>query len=223
MQRRDFLRTALLGAATAATSGSITLAAEEHETQVNPAEDLMQEHGLLNRILLVYDESIRRLHNKVAFDPAPLKSAAELLRHFIEDYHEKQEEQYVFPRMEKAGKLTDLVATLRKQHDAGREVTKRIIADCDAVKSRRSDLLVSLEAFVRMYRPHEAREDTVLFPAFRDMLSDKEYHELGEKFEENEQKHFGKGGFEAEVAKIAAIEKQLGIYDLAQFTPHVGK
>jgi hemerythrin-like domain-containing protein len=70
-----------------------------------------------------------------------------------------------------------------------------------------------------MYRPHEAREDTVLFPAFRKLVSKHEYDALGEEFEDNEHKHFGQDGFETMVGRVSAIEKQLGIYDLNQFTP----
>jgi len=72
-----------------------------------------------------------------------------------------------------------------------------------------------------MYRPHEAREDTVLFPAFRKMVSQHEYDSLGEEFENNEHKLFGEEGFEMMVGKVADIEKKLGIYELAQFTPKV--
>jgi hemerythrin-like domain-containing protein len=70
-----------------------------------------------------------------------------------------------------------------------------------------------------MYRPHECREDTVLFPAFRKLVSRHEYDSLGEEFENNERKHFGQDGFETMVSRVADIEKQLGIYDLNRFTP----
>ena len=40
-----------------------------------------------------------------------------------------------------------------------------------------------------------------------------------EKFEDNEHKHFGQDGFETMVARVANLEKELGIYDLNQFTP----
>ena len=40
----------------------------------------------------------------------------------------------------------------------------------------------SLAQFVRMYNPHEARQDTVLFPAFRGIVSASEYDALGEDF-----------------------------------------
>ena len=77
----------------------------------------------------------------------------------------------------------------------------------------------AIEAFVRMYRPHEAREDTVLFPTFRKIVSAKRLQELGEQFEKEEDRLFGDEGFEKTVDQVAGIEKGLGIYDLAQFTP----
>jgi hemerythrin-like domain-containing protein len=80
-------------------------------------------------------------------------------------------------------------------------------------------LIDSLQQFVRMYNPHEAREDTVLFPAFRTVVSKNEYDALGDDFEKEENKLFGDEGFEKMVDKVAGIEKSLGIYDLAQFTP----
>ena len=60
-----------------------------------------------------------------------------------------------------------------------------------------------------MYNPHEAKEDTVLFPAFRKLVSQNEYDSLGEAFEKNEHKLFGEDGFEVIVNKVASIEKSL--------------
>jgi hemerythrin-like domain-containing protein len=82
-------------------------------------------------------------------------------------------------------------------------------------------LVQLLTGFNRMYRPHEAREDTILFPAFRKIVSKNEYDSLGEEFETNEHKLFGNDGFETMVNKVADIEKSLNIYELSQFTPAV--
>jgi len=142
----------------------------------------------------------------------------------VEDYHEKQEENYLFPRFEKANKLKDLVQTLRQQHQAGRSLTDQIrqLANSKTLSGNETQKLIELlTVFNTMYRPHEAREDTVLFPAFRKIVSQHEYDSLGEEFEENEHKLFGKDGFETMVNKVADIEKQLGIYELAQFTPKI--
>jgi hypothetical protein len=69
-----------------------------------------------------------------------------------------------------------------------------------------------------MYRPHEAWEETVLFPTLRRILPARQVKELGEQFEEQERHLLGEEGFEKAVHRVAAIEKQLGIYELDKFT-----
>jgi hypothetical protein len=59
----------------------------------------------------------------------------------------------------------------------------------------------------------------VLFPALHQITTPKQLKDLGEQFEEQEDKLFGQEGFKKTVDQVAAIEKQLGIYDLSQFTP----
>ena len=196
---------------------------KEGEEEISPAEDLMREHGVLNRILLIYDEHIRRLEAKQGFDPAVLARAADIVKRFVEDYHEKLEENYLFPRFRKAGKLVDLVEVLLMQHQAGRRMTAQIqqLASSGTLKGqdKRNMLAGALHAFVRMYRPHEAREDTVLFPAFRSIVSKNEYDSLGDEFEKKEDELFGNEGFFKVVDQVAELEKKLGTYDLSQFTP----
>lgn len=191
--------------------------------EVSPPEDLMREHGVLDRILLIYDEILwRRLRSGAEFPPEVLAKAAGLIRRFIEDYHEKLEEDYVFPRFEKAGKLTDLVQVLRAQHRAGRRLTDAIKqrATLQAIRTpaEREKLSSDLRFFIRMYRPHAAREDTVLFPAFRSIVSAHEFAALGEAFEDQEHALFGEEGFAKIVAEVAELERPLGIGDLASFT-----
>ena len=182
---------------------------EEEKEDVSPAEDLMREHGLLNRVLLVYEECARRMEAGEAPPPA-LGQAAKIIRDFVESYHEKLEEQFLFPRFRKPNKLVDLVDTLQAQHEAGRKITASLLEKPSPAQ---------LRAFIRMYRPHEAREDTILFPAFRTLIGEKEYDALGDRFEDREHELFGKSGFEGQVENVAGIERELGIYDLAQFTP----
>jgi hemerythrin-like domain-containing protein len=227
--RRTFVKQGLL--VTLAGAAGVNLISgckgekEEGEGQkVSPPEDLMQEHGLLNRILLIYDTCKMQLIDKKSFPKEAITNAANIIRSFVENYHEKQEERYLFPRFKKANQLTDLVDVLLQQHRAGRQLTDQIIQltkSQTATDSGNQKLIQLLTAFNTMYRPHEAREDTVLFPAFRKIVSKHEYDSLGEEFENNEHKLFGQDGFETMVNKVAEIEKTLGIYDLAQFTPTI--
>jgi hemerythrin-like domain-containing protein len=191
---------------------------------VTAPEDLMKEHGVLNRCLLVYEEGMRRLQAKQEVAPEVFLHTADLVRTFVEAYHEKNEETYIFPEFEKAKLLVDLVATLKTQHLAGRRVTAEILRLSQPSLFRsaanRAQLVAACAAFIRMYRPHEAREDTVLFPALRTILSAKQVAALGDRMEEDEHKVLGEEGFERSVDKVAALELQLGINDLRQFTPH---
>jgi hemerythrin-like domain-containing protein len=195
----------------------------DEEEEIAPPEDLMREHGVLNRVLLIYDEAVRRIDATQDLPPNSLGAAATIIRSFIEDYHEKLEEDYLFPRFEKAGRLTDLTHVLRAQHQAGRRLTDQVMqfASLQALKDpgRAETLKRTLQQFLRMYRPHEAREDTVLFPALRHIVSKQESGALGEDFEKMEHNLFGEDGYEKMVDRVATIEKSLGIYDLAQYTP----
>jgi hemerythrin-like domain-containing protein len=225
-RRRLFLGTGagllLYGCAKAAAPAAAP-ESEETEEDVSPPEDLMREHGALNRILLIYEESIRRLDTGQSFPIEVVASGADIIRRFIEQYHEKLEEDFLFPRFEKANQLVELVATLRRQHAAGRVLTDGILrlATASAIHrpEDRKELASSLGKFIRMYRPHEAREDTVLFPAFRRIVAPKDLDALGEQFEDTEHRLFGNPGFEGIVEKVSGLEKHLGTYDLDAFTP----
>jgi hemerythrin-like domain-containing protein len=224
--RRAFLRSGIIVGTSAIAGLSLASAAEQEkkqEEEVGPPEDLMREHGVLKRVLLVYGEVLRRMDAKKDFPPDALADAAGIIRNFIEDYHEKLEEDFLFPRFEKANQLVDLVKVLRAQHQAGRRVTDVTmrLANSGLLKnaSERARLADSMQQFIRMYNPHEAREDTVLFPAFHKIVTPHEFDSLGEDFEKKENELFGEDGFEKMVDKVAGIEKRLGIYDLAQFTP----
>jgi len=224
--RRSFIAAGAVGIGLLlAGPARLALAAGKPEAtgeEVGPVEDLMREHGVLRRVLLIYEEAARHLDTGKDLPPGVVGDAAGIIRRFVEDYHEKLEENELFPRFEKAGKLVDLVKVLFAQHQAGRRLTDVVLkssapaALADAESRRR--LAEALRQFLRMYRPHAAREDTVLFPAFRSLLSPKEYDALGEKFEDKEKELFGKEGFEKMVSQVAELEKKLGIYDLSQFT-----
>jgi len=218
--RRDVLigvGAGLLVSALPAATAAKKSKPKKEEAEVAPAEDLMREHGVLRRVMFLYDDAARRLEAGEKPPLDALAAGAGIVRKVIEDYHEKLEENFVFPRLEKAKKLTDLTATLRRQHEAGRTVTANIVKLCDGSDGKH--LAQLLRVFNRMYRPHAAREDTVLFPAFHELVGEKAYHELGDQFEDQEKKQLGNEGFEGAVAQVAKLEEQFGLSDLDQFTP----
>ncbi len=79
-------------------------------------------------------------------------------------------------------------------------------------------LAKALQDFNLMYEHHTAREDTIVFTAWKDSLSDKAYDEMGEQFESIEKQVFGHDGFEDALKQITNIEGEMGLSDIAQFT-----
>jgi hemerythrin-like domain-containing protein len=190
-------------------------AGNEDEEEVSAVEDLMREHGVIRRVIVIYRETAARLRTKPAsVPPDALQRAAKLMRSFGEDYHEKQlEEAHIFPALAKNAALAGTVNTLITQHQRGREITEYIIAVTQKAIGAPSaePLAKTLEAFARMYEEHAAIEDTLVFPAWKETMSPKALEAIGDKFEEIEQKTFGKDGFDDAVDRIEAIEKTLGI------------
>jgi hemerythrin-like domain-containing protein len=192
--------------------------------QVPPTEDLMQEHGLLVRPLLAYREGIRRAAAGGPLPAAPVHDAALIIHDYIEAFHEPLGEGYIFPRLARSPRVGGTVTTLLLQHARGRQQTQLILAQsappAAAVPAAASArLAAALTAFVAMYEPHEAREDTVIYPAFRTTVSPEEIVQLGAHFADLERQQFGPHGFTAMLSRVDRIEQALGIYDLAQFTP----
>src|SRR5438067_6609825 len=224
--RRKFIKAGgiVIVSSIVATAGNLLGKEEEKkDNEVSPPEDLMREHGVLKRILLVYGEALRRMEANEDLPLEPIAQSAKIIRDFIEDYHEKLEENFLFPRFKEANKLVDLVDVLLQQHQAGRRLTDITmhLATNQALKNAddRRKLVDSMRQFIRMYNPHEAREDTILCPAFLGIVSAHEFDSLGEDFEKKEDELFSEEDFFKVVDRVAEIEKKLGIYDLAQFTP----
>jgi hemerythrin-like domain-containing protein len=222
LDRRDLVQAAS-GLLIASACGQANAAhADEVHREVTPPEDLMREHGVLNRVLLVYEAGLGKFARGEDFDVAILSRAADIVREFIEGYHERNEEQQIFPRFRRAGQMVELVNVLYQQHQAGRRLTDTILGLVPASQvpgEGRSRLTASLQSFVAMYRPHEAREDTDLFPKLRSIVSPHEFDAMAEDFEREERRKFGEDGFERYVERVAALEQALGIHDLARLAP----
>jgi hemerythrin-like domain-containing protein len=198
---------------------------KEKEKEVGAIEDLMRKHGVIRRGILAYRNMAAKLRaNPASLDPELIRRTATMFRTFGEDYHEKKlEETHIFPTIKKAGgPAAAYVDILVAQHQRGRELTDYIlgVAGKGAIGTGDAETLARiLDGVELMYEHHSAREDTVVFPAWKNALSAHQLDEMGELFEEIEQKQFGDDGFEDAVAQIARIEEALGIADIAQFTP----
>src|SRR5262245_58121939 len=152
---------------------------KDEEGEVSAVEDLMREHGIIRRALLVYTAVAGKLRsNPASVPPAALQKTAELFRAFGEDYHEKLlEETYIFPPLRKAsGPAASYPDILVIQHGRGREITDYILSVTRGGKLASANarpLAGAMDSLVLMYRHHAAREDTIVFPAWKKTLAEK--------------------------------------------------
>lgn len=192
--------------------------------EVSAPEDLMREHGVLRRALMIYQESATKLAAIASsVDPDALQKTAKLFRVFGEDYHEqKLEEAHIFPAVQKAGGLTAAyVGVLTAQHQRGREITNYVLSVTLGNKfsaMTAETLAKALQSFVRMYEHHTAIEDTVIFPAWKQTMTIDQMDQLGDQFEQIEHRELGEDGYEDAVKRVSDIEASLGLADLGQFT-----
>lgn len=187
-----------------------------------PGEALMTEHGVFTRLLVAYRTAADKLAGGETVPAGAVADAAQVVSDYIHSFHEGLEEAYVFPRVRAAH--PDLVRTLLIQHDRGRHLTVAIgeARNLDLTQPGPRDTLRGhLEAFARMYEPHEAREDTVVYPALRDALSQRQLDLLAERFADLENQLFGDAALQQYLDRVAGVEQQLGIADLAVFTAPV--
>lgn len=216
------------------TSNSSSGAVNDNRTEPAPAEiapeevtaleDLMRDHGIIRRALLVYREAATRLRRDPAsVPPDTLEKAANLVRVFGEDYHQKEiEEVFVFPIVKSApGTPASYVDMLVAQHERGRAITDYVlrVTKQERIPSQSIEPLArTLESFVRMYEHHAAIEDTVVFPVWKTAVGETELEALAAKFEEIEAEHFGADGFETALKRMEEIEASLGLTNLETFT-----
>lgn len=215
---------AALAAGVGATEGA-NLATTDARTagpEPPPDVDLMTEHGILKRIILIYREVLRRMGQGQTPPAEAILESATVVHDFIESFHEVLEEVYVFPRLRQAGLLVPTIDTLLVQHAGGRQITTLLLADANsgalADPQTRQKVVAALTGFVTMFDPHEAREDTLVYPAFRSLLSPGELNGLATTFAQLEERQLGIGAFAAALGRVEAVEQELGIYDLDQFT-----
>ena len=96
---------------------------DDGEKEVGAVEDLMREHGVVRRAILVYrDAAVKPRAKPAGVDPELLRRTALMFRAFGEDYHEKKlEEAHIFPTIKKSGgPAAAYVDVLIVQHQRGR-------------------------------------------------------------------------------------------------------
>jgi hemerythrin-like domain-containing protein len=228
MQNSQSRRQILLACATgmlASANGKADAFSIGKSIQIQAGEDLMQEHGILGRTLLIYEE-LADLFEHDKPDPQDcLPGATEIIIKYVQGQHERVEELLIFPALTKANALPDLVSVLVTQHKVGHELTNTIKKKTEQgshkTKQGRLDLANLLKMFSTMFRPHMLREDTVIFPRLHEIMNEAQYEELSTKVQSLESNMVNSTDLGSILRQLEGIEGALGIHNLAKFTAEI--
>lgn len=186
-------------------------------------EDLMQEHGVFRRLLMIYDELSHRFEQGFADPDGCLSKSTDLIITYVQNHHERIEELMVFPALTKANAQAELVSTLVEQHQVGRDITDAIQKRIESVPKPHSSTQAELSKLTRsyshMFRAHAAREDTVAFPALRKIMTPTQYQEFSDKVLNIESK-MKVAELDDILKKVLLVETALDLADLNKFTAH---
>jgi hemerythrin-like domain-containing protein len=192
------------------------------EARLSPAEDLLQAHGLAERILLAYERMIKDWKVMRDLDPEMVNRTAQIAKACLSGCHERNEELWLFPLFREEGYLESLVAALEEQHAAGREVTDQIL-DLSApgrIKNEtQANMLMTLcRSYVFMYRPHISREDSELFPKLSRIASPEAMADIARNMGTVTRDALGEEGYAPSFRALAEIEQVLEIDDVRGYT-----
>lgn len=226
-RRRGLLNAGMAGGLALATSvaASGVLARDTKkpgaEEAAPPPEQLMRGHAIFARVLLIYEGGLRRAGQGEDIDPAVFTRAAEITKRFVHGHLEKVEEELVFARFKKAGRMVELMGELASQHAAGAKLTDKILAAAPQARTKepREALGRDVQVLIAMYRPHMAREATDLFPTLRHLVTAEEYADIADEMMKRERQAVGADGLEKVAKQVAEVEQVIGIRDIGVFTP----
>ncbi|HEY3272240.1 MAG TPA: hemerythrin domain-containing protein [Methanocella sp.] len=186
------------------------------------AGSLLLEHGLAERIMLVYERFIKDQKSGEGADLPLINRTARIAKSCLTDCHERNEERWLFPLFREEGYLTDMADALEQQHAAGREVTDKIIdlSTPGRIKDETHvNILMTLcRSYVFMYRPHISRENSELFPRLSHIATPGVIDDLGGKMAESTRESLGEQGFAGPLRELAEIEQSLDIHDVRSYT-----
>lgn len=161
-------------------------------------DDLLREHQLLLPFFDALESAARRLEARQPIRPSFFVDASEFIGCFVGNCHHNKEEGALFPALEAAGvpQLGGLMGEILAEHDEGRRLALQVRAGAENLVrgdlTARPTLAWNALTYVRLIRPHIAREETALFPLAHRMLSADQQKTLAREFERMKAEQSGK-------------------------------
>ena len=152
---------------------------------------IRDEHRSISAILHGMEYLVDRVRTRKAkIDPRVFSAMIYYLDTFSERMHHPKEDRYLFKAMRsRGGEAATVVADLEKEHAAGGEALKRLEQSLvryeEGGDKEFPAFAEAVAKFVREYRDHMQKEESVVFPLAQRILSTADWQAIDRAFEEN--------------------------------------
>lgn len=152
----------------------------------HPIETLLAEHRTILAVLSDMEQECALVEQNATLSDSWWCERLRFLDEFDEHFHHAKEEGLLFPALEAAGlsPVSGPTATLRAEH--GRSRLWRAAIEEALARRDRLRLLGAVQGFVDLQRQHIAKENQILFPIARRLLSAAVFDAMAHSFAERD-------------------------------------
>lgn len=187
--------------------------------QISVPEELSREHAMTDRILMAIENVLVTGQGNPDMDLTPINRAARLINESLIEHHAEFEEKYLYPKLE--GRMSRFIDVLKTQHNQIKQANTLImdLSGKDRLDNdmERDEMLLLCKGMKDLITAHAAWEETVLFPAVYEYLSDRDIRQLNDQMRMMEKEEEKKGGIERQFKELLDIESMAGTDDLSSF------
>jgi len=151
----------------------------------------MIEHRLIERMIGIVQNSLRRVESEQHIDPHFVDAVVDFIRTYADRTHHGKEEDILFRDLKKKELKSEDAAAMEEliqEHVLGRRITRELVEANEAYKNGDLDslqtVLEKLRFLTEFYPKHIDKEDREFFPAVLAYLTDEEQQAMLREFEE---------------------------------------
>ncbi|MEW6274970.1 MAG: PAS domain-containing protein [Bacillota bacterium] len=169
---------------------------------------LDHEHRLIEKMLEILQKEAEKLKNKQG-NPETVTRALDFFTEFADGCHHQKEEKALFPLLQERGipKEGGPIGVMLAEHEEGRKLVARMKEAAD--QKDWPQLAEAAAGYSELLKGHIWKEDDVLYPAGKKVLSAGDAGSLVERFEEIE-KELGPGVHEKYARLVHELERKSG-------------
>lgn len=141
---------------------------------------LVAEHELIERGMAVLQGCLENLDDSIK-DPLRMRRALDFLSEFGDKVHNRKEEKYLFPLMEKRGIPTSggPVGVMLMEHEMERDLLLKMTAELDGLggdgAEKREDFRAKGLDYLKIRAEHIWKENDILYPMARQVMNEEDF------------------------------------------------